>query len=128
MEDSITLAKSLIDVLDYISDNLGATVDWSSENVVPYLKELGTKIVNYKQGIATMYLALGIVLVIAAVVLAIVAYNESSFGWGCMSFGCIVFGVLLIIYNTETLIACNTFPEKVIIEYIKSIQSSVGQY
>ena len=34
------VSKEIIEVLDYIGEKIGVTIDWTSDNVIPYVKEL----------------------------------------------------------------------------------------
>lgn len=127
MQDTITFAKDLIDVLDYVGDKLGATIDWSSNNLVPYIQELGEKIVNYKAGLAWLYIGLaGLLAVIAVILLIISGLNGWHDGMLFVSACFFVAAIVIAIINAHTLIACNTFPEKVILDYLNSIKSSGG--
>lgn len=127
MQDTITFAKDLIDVLDYVGDKLGATIDWSSNNLVPYLQELGEKIVNYKAGLAWFYIGLaGLLAVIALILLIVSGLNCWNEGLLFASVCFFAAAIVIAIINARTLVTCNTFPEKVILDYLKSIKSSGG--
>lgn len=127
MQDTITFAKDLIDVLDYIGNKLGATIDWGSNNLVPYLQELGEKIVAYKAGLAWLYIGLAGLLAVIAIVLVIISgLNGWSDGTLFVAALFFVAAIIIAIINAHTLIACNTFPEKVILDYLNSVKSSGG--
>lgn len=127
MQDTITFAKDLIDVLDYVGDKLGATIDWSSNNLVPYIQELGEKIVNYKAGLAWLYIGLASLIAVIALILLIISGLNSWHDGMLFASACLfVVAIVIAIINAHTLIACNTFPEKVILDYLDSIKSSGG--
>ena len=120
MED-IKIAQDMIEVMEYLSDKFGVVVDWSSTDLVPYLKEICNKIVAYKQGIAWLWIIVAIVLAVAGIALIILGMvndcGELIFAGVCG----IIIAVIIAIVNGYTLIACNTFPEKVVLDYIKSL-------
>ena len=119
--EAITFAKDLVDVLTYISEKLGVAVDWGNDNLVPYLQELGTKIVTYKESIAWLWVSLGAVILLVALVSFIMTLsNKVDSLW--FSILCLVVGVAIIVINAYTIIGCKTFPEKVILDYIKQMQ------
>lgn len=126
MEETITFTKDLIDVITYISDKLGVAVDWGSNNLVPYLQELGNKIVAYKENIAWMWVIVGIVVAVIGVG-ALIGYFVSQDGvWLFVTVCCLGVAACIIIPNMYTIIACQTFPEKVILDYINNIKQSGG--
>lgn len=126
MEETITFTKDLIDVITYISDKLGVAVDWGSNNLVPYLQELGNKIVAYKENIAWMWVIVGIIVAVIGVG-ALISYFVNQDGvWLFIAVCCIAAAACIIIPNMYTVIACKTFPEKVILDYVNSIKQSSG--
>ena len=126
MEETITFTKDLIDVITYISDKLGVAVDWGSNNLVPYLQELGNKIVAYKENIAWMWVIVGIIVAVIGVG-TLIGYFVSQDGvWIFAAVCCLGVAACIIIPNMYTVIACQTFPEKVILDYINNIKQSGG--
>ena len=41
------MSQQIIEVLDYLFEKFGIAIDWTSENVMPYIQELAGKIVTY---------------------------------------------------------------------------------
>lgn len=60
------MADEIIKVLDDLSQRFGIAVDWSSQNMIPYLQTLGNKLVHYEIGMALMYITIGILLLCAS--------------------------------------------------------------
>lgn len=60
------MADEIIKVLDDLSQRFGIAVDWSSQNMLPYLQTLGNKLVHYEIGMALMYTTIGILLLCAS--------------------------------------------------------------
>lgn len=134
------MSAQIIEVLNDICDKFGIAVDWTSKNIQPYLKELMTKCINYKLATDIVWLVVGIVLLIIGGVLLRFAFNNNRkyheikdyyermhsnldetvaaqiiFGGICL---CIA--VILTLYFTINLITCVTFPEKIILDMVRS--------
>ena len=64
-EITMTVSKQIIEVLDNLCQKFGIAIDWSSKNILPYLKELGNRFINYE--IYTSITWIVVVLVICAI-------------------------------------------------------------
>lgn len=134
------MSAQIIEVLNDICEKFGVVVDWTSKNVQPYLKELMTKCVNYKLATDIVWLVVGVILLIIGGVLVRFALTNShkyheiqdyiervrsglddvaglQFIFGGICLGVAVF---LILYFTINLLACLTFPEKIILDMVRS--------
>ena len=134
------MLTQIIEVLNDICEKFGVAVDWTSKNVQPYLKELMTKCVNYKLATDIVWLVVGIVLLIIGGVLLRFASNnnrkyheikdyyermhsnlDETAGVQIIIGGiCIGIAVVLTLYFTINLITCVTFPEKIILDMVRS--------
>ena len=134
------MSTQIIEVLNDICEKFGVAVDWTSKNVQPYLKELMTKCVNYKLATDIVWLVVGIIILIIGGVLVRFAltnnrkYNEIQDYIERMRSGldekaciqfifgsiCLGIAVFLILYFTINLLACLTFPEKIILDMVRS--------
>ena len=91
------ISDELIKVLDYLGAQLGITIDWSAENVLPYVKELCEKLVRYET--AKAYAWIGIVCAAFIIALIFMIVYERKCGDG---FGYVLFFIVLVI----TICAC----------------------
>ena len=134
------MSAQIIEVLNDICEKFGIAVDWTSKNIQPYLKELMAKCINYKLATDIVWLVVGIVLLIIGGVLLrfafnnnrkyheITDYHERMYSnldetvCGQIIFGgiCIGIAVVLTLYFTINLITCVTFPEKIILDMVRS--------
>ena len=117
------MSDEIIKVLDAVCEKLGVVVDWTGETVLPQIQELGAKCVNYElaTSIALLILAsLGLVLGVVLVVLAFTVFECDDVGGFCFVVGIVLLIVPLIgiICETHDIICCNTFPEKIIYEFV----------
>lgn len=134
------MSAQIIEVLNNICEKFGIAVDWTSKNIQPYLKELMAKCINYKLATDIVWLAVGIVLLIIGGVLLRFASNnnrkyheikdyyermhsnlDETAGVQIIIGGiCIGIAVVLTLYFTINLITCVTFPEKIILDMVRS--------
>lgn len=134
------MSAQIIEVLNDICEKFGVAVDWTSKNIQPYLKELMTKCINYKLATDIVWLVVGIILLIIGGVLLRFAFNNNrkyheitdyyERMHSCLDdvagiqfiFGgiCLGVAVILILYFTINLLACLTFPEKIILDMVRS--------
>lgn len=134
------MSAQIIEVLNDICEKFGIAVDWTSKNIQPYLKELMAKCINYKLATDIVWLVVGIVLLIIGGVLLRFAFNnhrkyceindyyeriysnlDNKAGNQFIVGGiCLGIAVVLTLYFTFNLIACFTFPEKIILDMVRS--------
>lgn len=135
------MSEEIIKVLDALAEKFGLAVDWTSANVIPYLEQLCGKYVNYEIATSAIWLLFGIAcLIFGRVLFKKIRYcfdksdgmdEDNGYSWGCVG-AAIGFGVLtiigLIVVMTQVfdIATCFTFPEKIIIEELKSIYTSVN--
>lgn len=129
------VSDQIIKVLDNLCDKFGLAIDWSSKNIQPYLEELMAKAVNYKFSIATMWLIIGIILfVIGCIGIKLGIFCGKKYyeiientDWDIAAFTVLLFSIIVLICSIlmifdsiSSMIACKTFPEKVIIDMAQS--------
>lgn len=127
------VSNQIIEVLNEICNKFGLAIDWTSKNVQPYLQELMTKCVAYKFATSIMWLIFGILACVIESVLAKMGvgswkkYNEegpiSGYEMYCAIQGIssailLTVGIVMVVCNITTMIACKTFPEKVVLDMI----------
>lgn len=128
-----------IQVLDAICEKFGIAVDWTADNVIPYVQELSTRFVRYQ----LIRSILSIILILIAIGVfgyltyffckkasKIDEYDDRKIyiqvAAGLVAIILITFliiGMIEIVSSTERIILCTTFPEKLIIDYIVSFMS-----
>ena len=132
------MSEEIIKVLDALAEKFGLAIDWTSANVIPYLEQLCGKYVNYEIATSVVWLLLGIGFLFLAKWLLKKTkyfYNEADdweddYGVCCVltGIGCsiaIITGLIMIITQTFDIVTCFTFPEKIIIEELRSIYTSM---
>ena len=134
------MSEEIIKVLDALAEKFGLAVDWTSANVIPYLEQLCGKYVNYEIATSIVWILLGIGLLVFAKFLTkrIKTFYEKSdeldpnngYAWLCILSSvvmviAIIVGTCIAIQQIFDIVTCFTFPEKIIIEELKSIYTSI---
>ena len=134
------MSEEVIKILDALAEKFGLAIDWTSANVLPYLQQLCGKYVTYEIATSVVWMLIGICLLfIGKYVIgkAKHCWEQYEEDWhsdydftatllevfaGCV----IVGGIIVILCQTFDIVTCITFPEKIIIEELKSIYSSLN--
>ena len=116
---SISFSDELIKTFDYLLSQFGIAVDWTSENVIPYLQTLAEKLVRFEINTSIMWLVVGVVVLTVGVWIFVKDIKD----WDS---GVFILGVILIIVagivcccQVYDIIKCVSFPELYVFEYIK---------
>lgn len=125
----MTVSDQIIQVLDALCEKFGLMIDWTSENVIPYITTLMDKLIQWEIWSSVAWIAMcAIAIVVIIVVLTRPSVKEliSDFDIECaflIAFA-IVFGgasVAAIICNIMDIIKCVTFPEMYVFEYVQGV-------
>ena len=135
------MSDEVIKILDDLGRRFGIVIDWSSENVLPYIRDLMSRYVNYETMTSVVWIVVALIVIIGCSI-GISAINKyankvlknhpySDWGvckWLMIWFFIITIGcfIICIICQTLDIITCYTIPEKIIIEYINFLMSSNG--
>lgn len=68
--------NKIIELLDYLFEKFGIAVDWTAENVLPYVEQLAEKIVTYKIATNSIGVVLSILAIIGCCIYAGVLYKS----------------------------------------------------
>lgn len=126
----MTTSEQIIQVLDELSKRFGVAIDWSKDNVLPYINTLAEKIVRYELWTSAVWVVLsGIVLafVVRGIVRIRRSFNIDDFNEDMLvlrAAACTFAGVLsaiLFLFQLFDIITCLTFPEKVVYEFVSAL-------
>lgn len=130
------MSEEIIKILDDLGARFGVAIDWSSENVIPYLKDLMDRYIDYQIYTYVFFIIFLTLFIIGSIISIpkILKYANKKMdecyysGWGTYShiimfilIACSVIAAIVIIYLLMGVIQCITIPEVTIIDYIKSI-------
>lgn len=128
----VDISEEIIDVIDALCEKLGIAIDWTAENILPYLKTLCEKFIKFEIATSIFWIAFmaslcGIfwLITLCAYRRAIKSEWDDEYASTYIAFGgFIVSGILsfitIIVVGVQVydIIEAINFPEKVIYDYI----------
>lgn len=133
----MSISKQIIDVIDTLCEKFGIVIDWTADNVLPYIQSLCKKFIEYEINTSIFWIAFMSSLCVLLWTITLIAYRiYARNGYGeCPSAyvaytGFIVSIVLsfitIIIIGVEVydIVEAVNFPEKSIYDYISKKLSS----
>ena len=140
----MTVSDQINQVLDNLCEKFGLVIDWTSENVLPYVSTLCTKLVSYEIWTSVAWMSIMVVMSIASVIVTkrlIPIYKSGlekdrrtcDVGWSMLT-GFSIFGlcilyiatIMVIVSQVMDIVQCVTFPEMYIFEYARRVLNSGG--
>ena len=132
------MREEIIKVLDELGKKFGIVINWSNQNIIPYLQELLKRFICYRNIIACVWIIISIAMTISGVVIIRFLnkwkksenYNSdydvddeflAMLGY-IFSICIIAVGIVLMIGNIFGIVKNICMPEMVVYEYIKNIQ------
>jgi uncharacterized Tic20 family protein len=134
----VEITNGIIQVIDKLSEKFGIAFDWSSQNVMPYIEELGTKIINFKIATSWVWIIISILLLLLSLVFLFISikrlfskkyndFSESDILFVIISSAFSIFSFVLIGIQVYTIVTCYTLPEIIIFEYVQDLIYSISQ-
>jgi uncharacterized Tic20 family protein len=135
----MSFSSEVITILDELAKRFGIVIDWTAENVMPYITDLGSRFVSYTLVTTIVSLSIKIIILLVGIFTLYkcgkwIIENEGKanenveIGMAIFTVAAIVltgiaFLVLILTgwFNIKTIIACNYIPETIIIDYIKTL-------
>ena len=121
----MTVSSEIIEVLDYLGEKFGIAIDWTSNNVLPYLQTLIDKFIKWE--ISTSIVWIVIAVFVIAMIIALMnlkGVREANEDY-CDGMLWVLAGILIIVsfivicIQIFDIIECNVFPEKALYDFIK---------
>jgi hypothetical protein len=116
------MSEEIIKVLDDLSERFGVAIDWSTENVLPYAQELFQKFVNYEIWTSVLWLVIGLAIILFLLWGVKCCIQDSEGEMVLILFFAILFTCAVPIIQAVDIITALTFPEKLLFDYINSMQ------
>lgn len=129
------MSDEVIKVLDDLGRRFGIAVDWSNQNVIPYLKELSEKVIKYEIATSVFWIVLctALMLLILHYGKKAIIFCQEEYKKNCYSSYDAIAVILVIVeviavlictgvmlYQMYVLISCLVFPEKVLLDFVNS--------
>lgn len=116
------ISDQIIAVLDNLCQRFGVAIDWSQQNILPYLQELAGKYITYEICTSITWCAIMAVLLIVSAVLTKLAWKSDVEELIFPAIFALVFISIFFFVVTATqafdIVECLTIPEKTLIEYL----------
>lgn len=136
----MSVSDEIIKVLDALAEKFGMVIDWTSQNVIPYLEQLCGRYINYEIVTSVVWLIFGVICILAGkwgikkVQYCYKRYKENVYSdWdvGSVFAGigvgiAFLVGVIVIMCQLFDIVTCLTFPEKIILDELKSIYTNMN--
>lgn len=135
----MTVSEQIIQVINTLCEKFGIAINWTSENVIPYIEVLCRKLVTYEICTSVMWIVFWLALSISAMIATKKFYPAFKAGLDDWDNDGWIFGTvfsiagLVIIYitsiavitiETGDIIKCLTFPEMYVFEYVSALLKS----
>ena len=80
----MTVSSEIIEVLDYLGEKFGIAIDWTSNNVLPYLQTLADKFIKWEISTSIVWIVIAAFVIVAMIVLINLKgfreINEETYG------------------------------------------------
>lgn len=142
----MTFSDEIIKLINALAEKFGIAINWTSDNIIPYLEFICTKYVNYEYATSMVWIVIGAVMLVLGPVLLKLSHmwykketGENRYldwddfcSWAfliSLIFGAIFIltGIIVIITQVFDIVACKAFPEKIIIDELKSLINNHGR-
>lgn len=134
----MTVSDQIIQVLDSLCEKFGLMIDWTGENIIPYITTLCTKLVAYEIWTSVALMAIMSVLIVASIIatkMLVPVFKKGianqgiyDYGWSlgavfAIIFLCIFYVKAIPVIGTQIMdiIKCITFPEMYVFEYVQDL-------
>lgn len=128
----MTVSKQIIEVIDALCEKFGIAIDWTANNVIPYIETLCARIVSYEIWMSVFYMVLWVFLAGVMWIISIpLSKKAKEVEWDFdypIPFCAAVVIVIAVIFSVIALanigtqsfdiIEANVFPEKTIYDFV----------
>ena len=123
----MNVSEQIIAVLDDLCRRFGIVIDWTSQNIVPYLEELAEKFIVFEVKTSWFWIifmsSVAIIPWIVTIILTIINGSDSDVAVfvGVISAILTILAIIVIGVQVYDIITCETFPEKILLREIKEL-------
>ena len=122
----MTVSAQIIEVLNTLGQKFGIAIDWTQENVFPYLQQLSEKYIAYERSTSIVWIVFMAVIFAIAASIAVLAWasdwpEDAAGGLTVLAVITFVIAACVCLSEIFDLVACKNFPEKLIFRYVQSL-------
>lgn len=118
----MTFSEQFITIMDAVCDKFGIVIDWTAQNVVPYMTELGGRVVKYEIATNIMWIIVGCIIFIGTYAFYKKgkrdSWDEAWIPFVFISIFTVISSVSLIGGHIFNIIKAVFLPEMVIIQFL----------
>ena len=70
------MSSEIIKVLEYLGEKIGITIDWTSENMMPYVQQLCEKFIKWETGTSIVNCIVYCIGILACIIVSIIIVNK----------------------------------------------------
>lgn len=124
-------SEGLIKVLDAVCDKFGLAINWSQDNVLPYIQQLITKIAHWEIATSLVWMSLALVLLIISIWARKKykqkrdedSYYDEEMPYFFICILAFILSIMMFIEQGIDIATAITFPEKTAIEFVQDLQN-----
>lgn len=130
------MSDEIIKILNDLGERLGIAIDWSSQNVMPYLQDLMDRYINLEIVSSVIWIVISVLAIAGTLVFSLkfVPYakkrsdEERWSDWDVAMRSSVVIAIILVfvllavvLYQVFDIVTCCIMPEKIILDYLTSV-------
>lgn len=110
--------------LQELAKHFGLALDWSNENIVPYLQDLAQRVITYEFRSSIFWIVIGAIFILIGIIVTVLAIgsgDENIMGMACIAVIILwLAGIWIVGAQINDIILCGTLPEKILLRYIQT--------
>lgn len=107
--------------LQELAKQFGLTLDWSNENIIPYLQDLAQRVITYEFRQSVFWIVIGVISILIGIIAVVLGAHSGIDGFTVFVAICLWFaGIWIIGAQINDIILCGTLPEKILLRYIQT--------
>ena len=131
----MSFSNEIINVLNYLCGKFGIAIDWTADNVMPYLEDLCGRYIEYEVYTSIVWcVVLAAIVIVAGLIWLIgsivnrVSRSRSDIPeiFSVLFFVFLAIGFITWACQAFDIIECYTIPEKTILEYLKHLMNTAS--
>ena len=121
------ISEQIIQIINILCEKFGLIIDWSQNNILPYIQQLSDKVIKYEINTSIAWIIIGILMLILSIIAIKIGLKIDddvfSVFLTLVSIVFIIIGISVIAVQTFDIIQATSLPEKTLWEYINSYRN-----